>query len=78
MVYRSAPPNSNDIIYVWNASELKYVDSLTSTKSCFILRAVCELKLSDSYSYSCMLRAVYELKSYCVFDAVACCARHVN
>lgn len=44
MVYRSAPPNSNDIIYVWNASELKYVDSLTSTKSCFILRAVCELK----------------------------------
>lgn len=44
MVYRSAPPNSNDIIYVWNASELKYIDSLTSTKSCFILRAVCELK----------------------------------
>lgn len=44
MVYRSAPPNSNDIIYVWNASELKYVDSLTSTKSCFMLRAVCELK----------------------------------
>lgn len=69
MVYRSAPPNSNDIIYVWNASELKYVDSLTSTKSCFILRAVCELKCvlhigSDNWScrLSCMLRTACELK----------------
>ena len=50
MVYRSALPNSNVVICIWNASELKYIDSLTNccralvtlvmSKAAFVLQSL--------------------------------------